>query len=127
MNKKQIALFSIFSALIISGFGMMSAFASENVNGDQADQIQKRFGITLTEEQKAQIQARETEMETKRAEELTKWQDMTLESWKAQEIERINATTQEQFDKMKENRVNMLKNGKGGMGEFKFGMEKPAE
>jgi hypothetical protein len=52
---------------------------------------------------------------------------MTLESWKQQEIARINSLTQEQFDKMKENRVNMLKNGKGGMGMFKIRMERPAE
>lgn len=121
----------MLSALIISGFGLATAMAASSgivANaGNQAEQLEQRFGITLTEEQKTQIAARETETQAKRAEELAKWENMTLDAWKAREIERINSTTQEQFDKMKEQHVNMLKNGKGGMGEFKFRMEKPAE
>ena len=109
----------------------MSALAasSETIANvpNKVQQFQERFGITLTDEQKAQIAAKETEAETKRAEELAKWESMTLDSWKQQEIARINATTQDQFDKMKERQVNMLKNGKGNMGEFKERGEKPAE
>ncbi|MFA5085983.1 MAG: hypothetical protein WC468_00070 [Candidatus Paceibacterota bacterium] len=131
MQKKKLIIFSILSALIVSGFGLATAMAASSGIAsnalNQADQLEKRYGITLTEEQKTQVQAKETEMESKRAEELAKWQNMTLDSWKQQEIERINATTQEQFDKMKEQHVNMLKNGKGGMGMFGPKTEKPAE
>lgn len=132
MQKKKLIIFSVLSTLIISAFGLATALAasSETVSKAapaQAEQIEQRYGITLTEEQKTQIAARETESQAKRAEELAKWENMTLDAWKAREIERINSTTQEQFDKMKEQHVNMLKNGKGGMGEFKFRMEKPAE
>lgn len=127
MNKKQILLFSVISAFIISGFGIMSVMASENaVLPSQADRFQKMFGITLTDEQKTQMEAKQKEAETKRSEELSKWQLMTLENWKQQETDRINSTTQDQFDKIKERQVNMLKNGKGFMGEFK-NREKPAE
>ncbi len=91
------------------------------------DKFQERFGITLTDEQKAQIQTKQQEMETKRSEELAKWQSMTLEEWKTQEIQRINSVTQEEFDKMKEQRTKMLQNNgehRGG----RFGpMEGPAE
>jgi hypothetical protein len=52
---------------------------------------------------------------------------MTLDSWKQQEINRINSTTQEEFDKIKERNINMLKNGKGSMGRFDKGMEGPAD
>jgi len=128
MNKKQILLFSVLSVFIISGFGIASVTASGNTTGalNQIQEIQKRLGITLTEDQKVQMEAKQKEMETKRSEELSKWQSMTLETWKQQEIDKINATTQDQFDKMKERQVNMLKNGKGFMGEFK-NREKPAE
>jgi hypothetical protein len=131
MNKKRLIVFSVLSALIISGFGIMSVLAASSgvVDvPDQATQFQQRFGITLTDEQKAQVEAKQTEMETKRATELSQWENMTLDQWKAQQIEKINATTQDQFDKIKERQVNMLKNGKGSMGEFKGrGGEKPAE
>jgi|WetSurMetagenome_2_1015567.scaffolds.fasta_scaffold88827_3 hypothetical protein len=132
MNKKQIALFSLFSALIISGFGIVSAMASSTTTGttsaDKVSQIEKMFGITLTDEQKTQVQTKQTEMETKKAEELAKWQAMTLDTWKEQEIARINATTQDQFDQMKEKQVNRLQNDKG----FEGGphgqtMDQPAE
>jgi len=131
MQKKKLIIFSILSALIVSGFGLATAMAASsgiasNAPG-QAEQFEKRYGITLTDEQKTQIQSKETEMQSKREEELSKWQNMTLDSWKQQEIERINATTQDQFDKMKEQRVNMFKNGKGGMGMFGPKAEKPAE
>jgi len=131
MNKKQVLVFSVLSALIISGFGIASALAASSgiiANAsNKVEQFEERFGITLTDEQKTQIAAKETEAETKRAAELTKWENMTLDSWKQQEIARINATTQDQFDKMKERQVNMLKNGKGFMGEFRGMKEKPAE
>lgn len=131
MNKKQVLIFSVLSALIVSGFGVASALAASSgivANaGNRVDQLESRYGITLTDEQKTQIETKEKESETKRAEELTKWENMTLDTWKQQEIAKINATTQDQFDKMKERQVNMLKNGKGGMGEFKDRMEKPAE
>jgi len=131
MNKKQVLVFSLLSALIVSGFGVASALAASSGivsnHQDRANQFEERFGITLTDEQKAQVQAKESERETKRAAELSKWESMTLDDWKQQEIDKINATTQDQFDKMKERRVNMLKNGKGFMGEFKGMREKPAE
>lgn len=131
MNKKQLIVFSVLSTLIVSGFGVMSALAasSETVANvpNKVQQFQERFGITLTDEQKTQIAAKETEAETKRAAELAKWESMTLDSWKQREIDRINATTQDQFDKMKERQVNILKNGKGNMGEFRKMGEKPAE
>jgi Zn-dependent M16 (insulinase) family peptidase len=124
MNKKQLLTTAIFSALFVSVFGIASVMASEN---SQIENFQKRFGITLTDEQKAVIETKEKEMETKKAEELVKWQSMTLDQWKAQEIERINNTTQEEFDKIKEQRIKMLENNgfhKGG----RFGdMNKPAE
>jgi hypothetical protein len=126
MNKKQILLLSLFSAFIISSFGIASAMASNN-GINQINQFQKRTGITLTPEQKIQIETKQKEAETKRAEELNKWQTMTIDSWKTQEIQRINNTTQEQFDKMKERQINMFKNGKGNMGEFREGFNKPAE
>ena len=126
--KKQTLLLSLFAALVISGFGVVSAMASENTGAlNKADHFQKMFGITLTEEQKAQVEAKQKEAETKRSEELAKWQSMTLDSWKAQEIAKLNATTQDQFDKMKEQHVNMLKNGKGSMGQFGERFNKPAE
>jgi hypothetical protein len=130
MNKKQTLFLSLFSALVISSFGIMSAMAANSTSvSNQVDNFQKRFGITLTDEQKTQMQTKQTEAETKRAEELTKWQTMTLDAWKQQEILRINSTTQEQFDKMKDQHVNMLKNGKGGGmgGEFRKGLDKPAK
>lgn len=131
MNKKQILLLSIFSALIISGFGFVSVMASSSGVGmgvlDRVQDIQKRLGITLTSEQQAQIETKQKEMETQRADELAKWQSMTLDSWKQQEINRINSTTQEEFDKIKERNINMLKNGKGSMGRFDKGMKGPAD
>lgn len=131
MQKKKLIIFSVLSTLIISAFGLATALAasSETVSKTaptRVEQIEQKFGITLTDEQKTQIQTKDTEMQAKRAEELAKWQNMTLDTWKAQEIERINATTQDQFDKMKEQHTNMLQNGKGGMG-MHMGMEKPAE
>jgi len=131
MNKKRLVVFSVLSALIISGFGIMGALASTSDVVDAFDQVtelQQRFGITLTDEQKTQVEAKQTEMETKRAADLSEWENMTLDQWKAQQIEEINATTQDQFDKIKERQVNMLKNGKGSMGEFRGrGGEKPTE
>lgn len=132
MNKKQAIVFSLLSALIVSGFGVASALAASSgivANApDKVTQLENRYGITLTDEQKAQIEAKDQEAETKRAEELAKWQNMTLDTWKAQEIERINATTQDQFDKMKERQINMSENGKGApMGDFKGMGDKPAE
>ncbi|MFA5729704.1 MAG: hypothetical protein WC938_00530 [Candidatus Paceibacterota bacterium] len=129
MDKRQLLLLSAVSALIVSGFGAVNAFAS-NDNGiaNQIQKFQERFGITLTDEQKNQIQTKETEMETKRATELAKWEAMTLATWKQQQIDKINATTQEEFDKIKEHQVNMLKNGKGfGPGLSGERKEKPAE
>lgn len=129
MNKKQFLMLSAVSALIVSGFGVASAFASNSINvSDRIQEFQNRFGITLTEEQKTQMQTKQTEMETQRATELTKWESMDLATWKQQQIDKINATTQAEFDKIKERQVNMLKNGKGfgpGMGGER--MEKPAE
>ena len=126
MNKKQLLMLSLISALIVSGFGAVNAFASNNQN--QLQNFQDRFGITLTEEQKNQIQVKETEMETKRATELAKWESMNLSTWKQQQIDKINATTQEEFDKIKEQQVNRLKNGKGfGQGLGGERMEKPAK
>ncbi|GMX58495.1 MAG: hypothetical protein MCSN_1490 [Candidatus Microsyncoccus archaeolyticus] len=123
MNKKLLAL-SIFSVLTFCAFGIANVMASET---NLMDKFQERFGITLTDEQKAQIQTKQQEMETKRSEELAKWQSMTLEEWKTQEIQRINSVTQEEFDKMKEQRTKMLQNNgehRGG----RFGpMEGPAE
>ncbi|MFA5169301.1 MAG: hypothetical protein WC420_00940 [Candidatus Paceibacterota bacterium] len=131
MNKKQLIVFSVLSTLIVSGFGIMSALAasSETIANvpNKVSQIEEKYGITLTDTQKTQIAAKETEAETKRAAELTKWENMTLDAWKQQEIDKINATTQDQFDKMKERQVNILKNGKGNMGEFRGMGEKPAE
>ena len=119
-------MLSLVSALIVSGFGAVNAFASNNQS--QLQNFQNRFGITLTEEQKTQIQAKETEMETKRATELAKWESMNLSTWKQQQIDKINATTQEEFDKIKEQQVNRLKNGKGfGPGLGGERMEKPAK
>ena len=110
MDKRQLLLLSAVSALIVSGFGAVNAFAS-NSNGISN-----------------QIQTKETEMETKRATELTNWEAMTLATWKQQQIDKINATTQEEFDKIKEQQVNMLKNGKGfGPGLSGERKEKPAE
>lgn len=130
MQKKKLIIFSVLSALIVSGFGLATAMAASSGIAsnapDQASQIEKRYGITLTDEQKAQMETKETEMQTKRTEELAKWQSMTLDSWKQQEIDRINSTTQDQFDKMKEQHVNMLQKDKGGMG-MRGMMEKPAE
>lgn len=131
MNKRQVLVFSLLSALIVSGFGIVNALAASsgtNNSVDKAAQLEERYGITLTDEQKTQIEAKEQEQETKKAEELAKWENMTLDTWKAQEIERINATTQEDFDKMKERQLNMLENGKDGpMGDPKDMGEKPAE
>ena len=124
--KKQTLLLSLFAAIIVSSFGVASAMASENNN--PSDRIQKMFGITLTDDQKTQLEARQKDQDLKRAEELAKWESMTFDAWKTQEIARINAITQDQFDKMKEQHVNMLKNGKGGMGFQKgFKFDKPAE
>jgi len=129
MDKKQLLMLSAVSALIVSSFGIVNAFASNSSNiSDRIQKFQNSFGITLTEEQKAQMQTKQTEMETKRATELAKWESMDLATWKQQQIDKINATTQAEFDKMKERQVNMLKNGKGfgpGMGGER--MEKPAE
>jgi hypothetical protein len=129
MNKKQLLMLSAVSALIVSGFGIASAFASNSINvSDKIQEFQNRFGITLTDEQKTQMQTKQTEMETQRATELAKWQAMDLATWKQQQIDKINATTQAEFDKTKERQVNMLQNGKGfgpGMGGER--MEKPAE
>jgi len=134
MNKKQIFLFSIFSALIISGFGIASVMASSagtltaGTTGIQnmTQELQKRFGITLTPDQQAQVDAKQKEMATNKANELAKWQSMTLDTWKQQEIAKINSTTQAQFDSMKTKQVNMLQNGKGFRGGFNKGMEAPA-
>ena len=129
MNKKQVLMLSAVSALIVSGFAVVNAFASSPTSvSDKVQEFQNRFGITLTEEQKTQMQTKQTEMETQRAAELTKWESMDLATWKQQQIDKINATTQAEFDKTKERQVNMLKNGKGfgpGMGGER--MEKPAE
>ena len=122
-------MLSLVSALIVSGFGAVNAFASNSTSvANHIQNFQEKFGITLTEEQKTQIQTKETEMENKRATELTEWQNMTLATWKQQQIDKINATTQEEFDKIKEQQVNRLKNGKGfGPGFSGQRMEKPAE
>ena len=129
MDKRQLLLLSAVSALIVSGFGAVNTFASsENGISNQIQKFQERFGITLTDEQKNQIQTKETEMGTQRATELAKWETMTLATWKQQQIEKINATTEEEFNKIKEQRVNMLKNGKGfGPGLSGERKEKPAE
>jgi Zn-dependent M16 (insulinase) family peptidase len=129
MHKKQLLLLSAISALIVSGLGTVSVFASNSTSiSNHIQNFQERFGIVLTEEQKTQIQTKETEMENKRATELTEWQNMTLATWKQQQIDKINATTQEEFDKIKEQQVNRLKNGKGfGPGFSGQRMEKPAE
>jgi thiamine biosynthesis lipoprotein ApbE len=129
MNKKQFLILSVISALIVSGLGTVSVFASNSTSvSNHIQNLQERFGITLTEEQKTKLQVKETEMETKRATELTEWQNMTLAAWKQQQIDKINATTQEEFDKVKTRQVNMLKNGKGfGLGMGGERMEKPAE
>lgn len=125
MNKK-ILILSLFAAFIISSFSIANVFASES--NSPVDRIQKMFGITLTDQQKTQLESKQKEQDAKRAEELSKWQSMTLDAWKAQEIERINAITQDQFDKMKEQHINMLQNGKGGMGREFHGMsDRPAE
>jgi PIN domain nuclease of toxin-antitoxin system len=131
MNKKQLLVLSAISALIVSGFGAVSVLAANNTNSssslNRVEQVQKMFGITLTDEQKTQIQTKQTEMEATRAAELAKWQSMDLATWKQQQIDKINATTQTEFDKTKTREVNMLQNGKGfGHGPQK-GMEKPAE
>jgi len=126
MNKKLLAI-SIFSTLIFCAFGIAGVMASET---SQIEKFQERFGITLTDEQKTQIQTREQEMENKRTEELTNWQSMTLEEWKAEQIARINAITQEEFDQMKERRIQMLQSDNNGWhkgGRFFGGMDKPAE
>ncbi len=124
MNKKQLLAISIFSVLAVCVFGVASVKASET---SIIDNFQKRFGINLTEEQKAQIQTQQQEMETKRSENLAKWQSMTLDQWKAQEIERINNITQEEFDKMKKQKTKMLQdNGFHKGGRF-MNMERPAE
>lgn len=129
MDKRQLLLLSAVSALIVSGFGAVNAFASsENGISNQIQKFQERFGITLTDEQKNQIQTKETEMETQRAAELAKWEAMTLATWKQQQIDKINATTQKEFDKIQEHQIDMLKNGKGfgpGLGGERKG--KPAE
>jgi hypothetical protein len=128
MNKRQIFLLSTISALIVSGFGIASVFAANSTSvSNHVQDFQNRFGITLTDEQKTQMQTKQTEMETKRAAELTSWESMTLTTWKQQQIDKINATTQEEFDKIKEQRVNMLKNGKGFGPGLERRMEKPAE
>ncbi|MDD5098385.1 MAG: hypothetical protein PHD31_01550 [Candidatus Pacebacteria bacterium] len=129
MNKKQILLLYLFSAFVVSSFGIANVMASNSTGTlNQADQFQKRFGITLTPEQKTQMETKQKEVDTKRSEELAKWQSMTLDVWKQQEIAKINSTTQEQFDKTKERQINMLKNGKGNMGEFRGEkLDKPAE
>jgi hypothetical protein len=54
---------------------------------------------------------------------------MDLAIWKQQQIDKINATTEDEFTKIKERQVEMLKNGGG---DFKRGgpqgdMGKPAE
>lgn len=133
MNKKQLLALSVFTVLVISSFGVASVMASGNTNDNSIashiQNIQRKFGITLTDEQKAQIEAKKQELETSKAEELTKWQSMTLEQWKQQEIAKINAVTQEEFDKIKAQNIKMLENNgwhKGG--RFGFIMEdKPAE
>lgn len=123
MNKKLLAV-SIFSVLTICMFGIVNVMASEN---SQIENFQKRFGIALTEEQKAQIETKKQEMETKRAEDVAKWQSMTLEQWKSQEIQRINSVTEEQFNKMKEQKTKMMENnGRRGFGKLGK-IEKPAE
>jgi thiamine biosynthesis lipoprotein ApbE len=133
MNKKQLLLLSAISALIISGsFGAIRVFAANNIDSSSSlskvEQIQKMFGITLTDEQKTQVTAKETEDSTKRAEELAKWEAMDLATWKQQQIDKINATTEDEFTKIKERQVDMLKNGKGfGPGLGRERMEKPAE
>ncbi|MFA5432993.1 MAG: hypothetical protein WC319_09015 [Candidatus Paceibacterota bacterium] len=129
MNKKQFLILSVISALIVSGLGTASVFAANSTSvSNHIQNLQERFGITLTEEQKTKLQAKETEMETKRATELTEWQNMTLATWKQQQIDKINATTQEEFDKVKTRQVNMLKSGKGfGLGFGQGRMEKPAK
>lgn len=133
MNKKQLLLLSAISALVISGsFGAVKVFASNSTDSasslSKVEQIQKMFGITLTDEQKTQITAKETEETTKKSEELAKWEAMDFATWKQQQIDKINATTEDEFTKIKERQVDMLKNGKGferGFGGEK--MEKPAE
>ncbi|HNY35963.1 MAG TPA: hypothetical protein PLD14_01775 [Candidatus Pacearchaeota archaeon] len=129
MNKRQLLLLSAVSALIVSGFGVINAFASDSTSiSNKIQELQNRFGITLTDEQKNQIQTKQTEMETQRATELAKWEAMDLATWKQQQIDKINATTQEEFDKIKTRQVDMLKNGKGfGPGLGGERMEKPAE
>lgn len=128
MNKKRLLLLLVISALIVSsGFGAAKALAA---NPDRAEQIQKMFGITLTSEQKNQLAAKDSEMEAERAAELAKWEAMDLATWKQQQIDKINATTQDEFDKIKEKQINMLKNGKGfgpGLEKRNGGMERPAE
>ena len=135
MNKKQLLALSIFSVLVISSFGIANVMASENTNNNpiasQIENIQRKFGITLTEEQKTQIEAKKQELETSKAEELTKWQSMTLDQWKQQEIAKINAVTQEEFDKIKAQRIKMLENNgwhKGGrFGNMDKPIDEPAE
>lgn len=129
MNKKQFLILSVISALIVSGLGTASVFAANSTSvSNYIQNLQERFGITLTEEQKTKLQAKETEKETKRATELIEWQNMTLVTWKQQQIDKINATTQEEFDKVKTRQVNMLKNGKGfGLWLDQGRMEKPAK
>jgi len=128
MNKKQLLMLSAISALIVSSFGVVSVFAANSTStSNQIQELQNRFGITLTDEQKTQIQTKQTEMEAKRATELTQWQSMDLATWKQQQIDKINATTQAEFDKIKERQINMLQNGKGFGSGLQKGMDKPAE
>lgn len=129
MNKKQLFMLSAVSALIVSSFGIVSAFASNSTSvANQVQNFQNRFGITLTDAQKTQMETKKTEMETKRAAELATWQSMDIATWKQEQINKINATTQAEFDKIKERQINILKNGKGfGLGLGGERKEKPAE
>ncbi len=131
MNKKLWA-FSVLSALIISGFGVANVLASESAattsKPSQLEELQKRFGITLTDEQKAQVEVKQKEAETKRSEELAKWQSMTLDTWKQQEIARVSATTQAEFDKIKEMHIKSPEQGRGMRGGFNpSNSQEPAE
>lgn len=129
MHKKQLLILSAVSVLIVSGFGIASVFASAPTSlSTQVQNFQNRLGITLTDEQKTQIETKQAQTEAQKATDLTKWEAMDLATWKQQQIDKINATTQADFDKIKVRQVNMLKNGKGfglGLGREKTG--NPAE
>ena len=102
--KKNILMLSLVSALLVSGFYIIGASASDCENPERQFKNRGEF----SEERIVGMKERFSNMNQE-------WENLTLEEWKSKQIERINNITEEEFEKMKKGKGLMM--GKREMAE----------